>query len=417
MSNFLAVGTVTASLRRMLQRRLDIDVPGAQATVDRPGSKSLAAVTTPGVNVFLYQVSPSPAFRSVDLPTRGATGGLMARPTIGIDLHYLLTFFGDETKLEPQRVVGSVVTALHAQPLITDSMIEAVRDAAAPSLPTTTPMYPELRDTDLADQVDSIRLTPAGLSLEELSKLWSVFFQSPYQLSLAYQASVVLLEDKTLPEPARPVLRRGVAAEALGRPAIVRVAAVPDADAPITGASTIVVTGRDLLADGALVRLFGIDLVPSSATGDEVRADLSTLSPAAMRAGEQPLQIVRQTLIGDPPALHATAVSAPAFFVLHPRVQTTSVTGPATARLVRVALDMTVGARQSVALLLLEPGTGAQRFLFGGPARATDSAAVDIPIAGVPTGQYLVQVLVDGAESPLTTDPSGAPFGPTVTIP
>jgi len=39
-----------------------------------------------------------------------------------------------------------------------------------------------------------------------------------------------------------------------------------------------------------------------------------------------------------------------------------------------------------------------------------------IPFAGVPAGDYLVRVVVDGAESPLQTDPGGVFNAPQVTI-
>jgi hypothetical protein len=45
--------------------------------------------------------------------------------------------------------------------------------------------------------IERIKLTPLTLSLEDLSKLWSVFFQVPYALSIAYEASVVLIEPST----------------------------------------------------------------------------------------------------------------------------------------------------------------------------------------------------------------------------
>jgi len=412
MSNYLAVGTVTATLKRMLQERLDVEVPGAQATVDRPGTKAPGGPAVAGVNIFLYQVTPNAAFRAVDLPTRRGDGSLLARPTIGLDLHYLLSFFGDDSQLEPQRILGSVVCALHAQPVITDQMIEAIKTAAAPPLPAM-PVFPELKETDLADQIDSITFVPAGLSLEELSKLWSVFFQTTYQLSMAYGASVVLIEDTAIPKPQRPVLRRGVAAEAMGNPVVDQVTSVPDPTAPITLASTISIKGRDMLGDGALVRLSGVDVVPALATSIELRLALTTVSPASLRAGEQPIQVVRETLVGDPPTMHRSAISKMTTLMLHPRVQNATVVGNA----VRVALDLTVGARQSVALLILDVGTGVQRFLFAGPERIGDAATVEVPIAGVPSGTYLVQMLVDGAESPLTTDAGGAPTGPTLVVP
>src|SRR5207237_9390379 len=54
-------------------------------------------------------------------------------------------------------------------------------------------------------EVVTVKITMANLSTDELSKLWSVFFQVPYQLSVAYQASVLLIEpDDTFPQPALP---------------------------------------------------------------------------------------------------------------------------------------------------------------------------------------------------------------------
>ena len=47
------------------------------------------------MNVYLYRVSPNPAWRNQDLPTR-ARGPIVDRPLTAIDLHYLLTFYGDE---------------------------------------------------------------------------------------------------------------------------------------------------------------------------------------------------------------------------------------------------------------------------------------------------------------------------------
>lgn len=67
MSNFLAIATATATLKRMLQNT--IAVPGATVTTDRPGSPQ-NGTPGPGINLYLYQVTPNAAWRNVDLPTR-----------------------------------------------------------------------------------------------------------------------------------------------------------------------------------------------------------------------------------------------------------------------------------------------------------------------------------------------------------
>ena len=101
MSNFLAIATVTAALRQTLQAAVSADVPGASVTTHRPGAagKSHAA---PAVNVFLYQVTPNTARRNADLPTRRSNGQATQRPRAALDLHYLVSFYGDEGQLEPE---------------------------------------------------------------------------------------------------------------------------------------------------------------------------------------------------------------------------------------------------------------------------------------------------------------------------
>ena len=51
-----------------------------------------------------------------------------------------------------------------------------------------------LRNSNLAEQVERVTITPTKMNTEELSKIWSVFFQTPYILSFAWQGSAVLIE-------------------------------------------------------------------------------------------------------------------------------------------------------------------------------------------------------------------------------
>ena len=58
--------------------------------------------------------------------------------------------------------------------------------------------------------MERVKFTPTALSLEEFSKLWSVFFQVEYSLSAAYQASLVLIQSDETPQSALPVQSRNV---------------------------------------------------------------------------------------------------------------------------------------------------------------------------------------------------------------
>lgn len=195
MSNALAIATVTSALAQIVRTAVQSVLPGADVLTERPDSTSPGQ---PRVRLFLYQVSPNGTLRNNDLPSRGANGNLVKRPTAALDLHYLLAFFGNENELEPQRMLGAAVRDIHAKPVLMRQMIE---DAIASET--------FLTESNLADAVEQIKFTPLPLSLEELSKLWSVFFQAPYALSVAYQGTVVLIESEENAPAVLPVLSRG----------------------------------------------------------------------------------------------------------------------------------------------------------------------------------------------------------------
>src|SRR5262245_41877221 len=199
MSNFLAIATVTATLSQVLQTAVGADVPGATVSTMRPDSTG-SGIPTSGVNLYLYQVTPCASLRNADLPTRRYDGQLVQRPQAALDLHYLLTFYGDEAQLEPQRLLGSVVRTLHARPVLTRQQIQQTL--------AVEPFSTLLAGSNLATGVELVKFSPLPLSLEDLSKLWSVFFQTTYTLSVVYQGSVVLIESDDTPEASLPVQTR-----------------------------------------------------------------------------------------------------------------------------------------------------------------------------------------------------------------
>ncbi len=195
MSNALAIAIVTTALAQIVRIAAQSIVSGADVVTGRPDP---GATPAHRVHLFLYQVSTNGAMRNNDLPTRASDGKPLMRPTVALDLHYLLAFYGSESDLETQRMLGAVVRDLHARPVLTRAMIQGAISS-----------QPFLTGSNLADAVDQVKFTPLAVSLEEMSKLWSVFFQTPYALSVAYQGTVVLIESDEAAQPALPVLKRG----------------------------------------------------------------------------------------------------------------------------------------------------------------------------------------------------------------
>ncbi len=199
MSNYLAIATVTATLREIVQEAALAAIPGAYVTLHRPEHMNTNAPEQAGINLFLYQVIPNTALSNVDLPTRNVDGTLIQRPQAALDLYYLLSFQGSELMQEPQRLLGSTISALHANPILTADIISSTIEKTS-----------YLAQSDLATQIERIKLAPLNLNLEELAKLWSVFYQIPYILSVAYYVSVVLIEAQVDVPVVKPVLERGI---------------------------------------------------------------------------------------------------------------------------------------------------------------------------------------------------------------
>jgi len=414
MSNFLAIATVTAALRSTLQAAMDTaaaEEPGAvlsaTATSVRPGVPG-SGVPARGINVYLYQIAPNAAWRNADLLTRDATGQVVSRPQAALDLSYLLSFYGTEGQLEPERLLGVATRTLHAQPVLTR---QAIGDVLG------DPLFSFLAGSDLAEAVERVRLTPLPLSLEELSKLWSVFLQVPYVLSVAYQASVVLVEGRDRARAILPVQRRDLRVVPQRRPHVDAVEALGGPGQPIVAGTTVRILGRSLRAEGARVLLRGEEAVPMTVSDRELRLTLGSppLAPEAVRAGVQGLQVVMPLSLGDPATPHRGFESNAAAFVLRPRLSGPSAAGGA----LTLAVDPVIGASQRVQLLLDgTPGSPPDRhYTFDLPARLADTSMLTVPIPGVAGGPYFARLQVDGAQGPLDLDPASPTFGPLVTVP
>jgi hypothetical protein len=196
MSNYLAIATVTKALAQMLDTAVKSAVDSSGAVTQRPDTGAKTAC----VDIFLYQVTPNAAMRNSDLPTRNAQGQVVSWPTSALDLHYLMSFYGDDSKFEPQRMLGAVVRSLLAEPGLTRDRILAV---------SKDDNGDKMSGSNLADAVEQVKFTPQSLTLEELSRIWSIFYQVPYALSVAYTATVILIESEEPALASQPVLQRG----------------------------------------------------------------------------------------------------------------------------------------------------------------------------------------------------------------
>jgi hypothetical protein len=407
MSNTLAIASVTSMLRFVLERSLAGPAPGAvggaTVTTLRPadvpsGGEGGGTEIFKGINVFLYRVSPNHAGNVSDLPTRRSDGSLARRPAAVLDLHYLLTFHGDDTELDAQRLLGRAVLALAVTPVLTRELVATALQHYAGQPPTAF-----LADADLADQVELVKLAPAAVSEEELARLWGTF-GTAYRLCLTYVATAVVLETAVPVRTALPVLRRALT---VGPVARVRLEAVE----PVGGGAVVVGTKLTLrgsglrptgAGQGTVVRIGPVELPP---TIDPDRL-LVTVTPA-VPAGVHSVSVVHRAPPGPGGAPARLAGRSNALPVL---VRPVVTVGPVTATAVTLTVTPPLYPRQHSVVTLSRldaappTATTVVAFTLPPPEPATPPVgSVELARAEVPVGRWLVRITVDGAESLPTT--------------
>ncbi len=405
MSNFLAIATVTETLKQMLNFVVSTDINGAEAKAVKPNSSS-NILPKLGVNIFLYHISPNSAFRNADLPTRRDNGSMSQCPRAAIDLYYLLSFYGDEITLEPQRVLGSVVRALNVSPFLLRKKIKEVVSTVS-----------HLNTSNLYDEVELVKFTPIQLSLEELSKIWSVFFQNSYTLSVAYQASVVFIDGKDKPGPSLPVRERNIFVMPFNNPSIESVS--PQF---VKSGEEITIKGINLKTESVKVLFSSISATPEK---DKIKNDEIILTlPAGLRAGINTVKVVHELNFKTPNEPHKGFESNIGIFILRPVISnlaaenvTSSIVNGTVYKSGNLKINFTPKVRkdQKVVLILNQlnplPGKPPLTYSFNAPVNngitgpnICETFTIKIPFEKVVEGKYLVRVTVEGAESKLSFD-------------
>lgn len=409
MSNYLAVATVTGALNYRLSHVVEAAVPGAEVTNLRPNAP--AGLPTTGVNIFLYQVTPNLAQRNSDLPTRKSDGTLVKRPTIALDLHYMLSFYGDDSKWQPQILLGSVARSMHEEPSLGSATITAM-------LGDASQIYEPLALTNLADAPDPVRFTPTALTFEEMSKLWGIFYQIPYVLSVAYVASVVLIEADERPRTALPVRSFQVGAIPLETPVLYAAVSSSNPVLPLSQTDQLILTGVALTGGTSqTVLIDGAPTTAPTATPERYVVDL----PATITPGVHTVQLLEQVQVT--PSYSSVVESNSKTFAVAPSISSPSSNTTTSPTSIEVDVTATVappvGPRQRVQIALVGMAPNSASYLLEAQISSpnTIQATVTAPgaVSPIDAGTYLIRVIVDGVPSALGPD-SGPYSSPQVTV-
>lgn len=273
MSNALAIASVTRILKDLLNdalvdgdasSNLGTDVTVTALPPDRIMDGNGTGEQTQ-LNLFLHQITPNAAWRNADLPTRDARGNLVQRPLVALNLHYLLSAYAAE-ELHAEILLGYAMQLFHENPILSREAVRTALAGGAVDPGVLPPAFQGTAASELADQVELIKITPETLSMDDLSKLWTAL-QTHYRTTVAYLVSVVLIESRSATRTPLPVLSRGTPDPSTGRdagvaaqpslvPPFPTLEAVrpPGGQAAVRMGETLTLSGHHLTGDTLLVR-------------------------------------------------------------------------------------------------------------------------------------------------------------------
>lgn len=257
MSDFHAIGGVSATLRTLLLDRMEM--PEGMTTVAVTGLKTVSVTIgpppftakdneprseEPRVNLFLYRVTENGYLQNQEIPGRGSAAAY-GHPPLSLNLHYLLTAYGNVLvnqeaippaydDLDAHFLLGSAMRVLHDVPIVTDR-IATVRP----------PSGRLVLDARLRDGYERVKLSLEPLTLEDITKVWSALVLR-YRLSAAYVVNVVQIESQRSRAFPRPV----------GQPASATTPPLPEAP-PAPGPMVFVRTIQTPTITAATVRRAG----------------------------------------------------------------------------------------------------------------------------------------------------------------
>lgn len=140
-----------------------------------------------GVSLLLYRVEINASVRNQ--PLRQLPDGRLVRPSLPLELHYLLTSWA-ETSQKQQRLLGWAMQIIDEQAILPSGLLNH-------SEPESDVFRPE----------ETVEVSFESLSLQDLANIWQ-FAQTSQQPSVGYLARVVAMESSAPVESGPPVRTR-----------------------------------------------------------------------------------------------------------------------------------------------------------------------------------------------------------------
>ncbi len=174
MASFHAIAAASATLQSLLRDRYPRDAFGSGLAIELYQPKDFATPMNEGIAICLWRVTPNTARRN--LPPRTDAIGRRFRPSLPIDLSYLIVPFADQAERQ-QRLLGWLLRAMEdLGPLVATQLNHA------------------LAESDVFADVESVDLLNDPLVLADYLTLWDRIKALPP--SATYVMRLLLLDSE-----------------------------------------------------------------------------------------------------------------------------------------------------------------------------------------------------------------------------
>ncbi len=400
MSDYLALGGVSSTLKTLLNDRMEIpsllsgddDIAITISTPTKEDDES----DLPRINLFLYRVTENTFLKNQEIPGHGHPAAY-GHPPLSLELHYLITPYGKSMETGQQfanetlaqYLLASAMRVFHDYPIITSAL-------------TTSAGQPIL-DPSLQNQFEKIILYLDQLSLDDMTKVWTAL-TLPYRLSVAYTVSVVQVESQRQ----RPYPRLvGELPDAGPRVQVITMS-TPYIEQLLVKRQEMSSTQQSSSAPYARIG-DRLDLAGSGFNRDDMRVQLGSVlcdpldDPALtskqlsvrvpddvkLQPGPLAISVVRQVSMGKPPEDRPGFKSNVAVFMLVPHVKTAELTSDT----ITVTGTRLWAENKDCQTILGDQVVFAKDYTIATPTQI----AFALPVLNA--GTYLVRVRVNGAES------------------
>ena len=189
MASILAIAATGLAIRRLLEDTCPRDLfPDADFKLLQAADFEKTAYLKEGISIYLYMIGANPSRRN--LPPRMSIAGRRYRPSLPVDLHFLITSWSSDAELQ-LRMLGWAMRALEDTPIFPAGLLNA-----------------NTFETDIFFPEEAVELIFNPLSLQDMGLLWENLKTVKLMPSVTYVARMILIDSSIEITEAGPVQTR-----------------------------------------------------------------------------------------------------------------------------------------------------------------------------------------------------------------